>query len=175
MRNAIRKDLVQFAVPGLTVFAAGLVVCGTYGQYDGLTPVLWKLVTQPGTLATLSGRQCVGLAMFVGGLAFAIVAVCTLKRFYCSTLVIREDHQLVTHGLYRFTRHPIYFGVLVVCLSVPVYAGSWLGLAVMLLLVPIFLNRIRLEEQMLTEEFGDAYRTYREKTSKLIPRRRRRD
>jgi len=36
-------------------------------------------------------------------------------------------------------------------------------------LIPLFLNRIRIEERMLTEEFGDAYRTYKKGTSKLIP------
>lgn len=46
---------------------------------------------------------------------------------------------------------------------------SLYGLLAMLNLVPIFLNRIRIEERLLTEEFGDAYRMYRETTSKLIP------
>jgi protein-S-isoprenylcysteine O-methyltransferase Ste14 len=36
-------------------------------------------------------------------------------------------------------------------------------------LIPVFLNRIRIEERMLIEEFGDAYREYRETTRKLIP------
>jgi protein-S-isoprenylcysteine O-methyltransferase Ste14 len=36
-------------------------------------------------------------------------------------------------------------------------------------LIPIFLNRIRMEEEMLTEEFGDAHRMYMETTRKLIP------
>jgi protein-S-isoprenylcysteine O-methyltransferase Ste14 len=36
-------------------------------------------------------------------------------------------------------------------------------------LIPIFLNRVRMEERLLSEEFGDAYRTYKEATSKLIP------
>jgi protein-S-isoprenylcysteine O-methyltransferase Ste14 len=40
---------------------------------------------------------------------------------------------------------------------------------VMSALVPVILNRIRLEERILTEQFGDAYRTYSETTRKLIP------
>ena len=43
------------------------------------------------------------------------------------------------------------------------------GFLVMLALIPIVLNRIRIEEKMLMAEFGDAYRAYREATSKLIP------
>jgi protein-S-isoprenylcysteine O-methyltransferase Ste14 len=167
VRNAIREDLVQFAVPAFVVFLAGLVVSVGDG-YDGLVPVLWNFGTQPGSLS-LSAPNIVGLVLFVGGLTTALVAVGTLRRFYSSTLVTREDHQLITHGVYRFTRHPIYFGVIVVCMGVPVYASSWFGFATMSVLIPIFFNRIRIEERMLTEKFGDAYRTYQETTSKLIP------
>jgi protein-S-isoprenylcysteine O-methyltransferase Ste14 len=129
VRNAIREDLVQFAVPAFVVFLAGLVVSVGDG-YDGLVPVLWNFGTQPGSLS-LSAPNIVGLVLFVGGLTTALVAVGTLRRFYSSTLVTREDHQLITHGVYRFTRHPIYFGVIVVCMGVPVYASSWFGFATM--------------------------------------------
>jgi protein-S-isoprenylcysteine O-methyltransferase Ste14 len=54
-------------------------------------------------------------------------------------------------------------------MSVPVYAPSLYGFLVLSLLIPIFLNRIRMEEEMLTEEFGDAHRMYMETTRKLIP------
>ena len=58
---------------------------------------------------------------------------------------------------------------MVVGIGVPVYVSSLYGLLTMSVLIPIFLNRIRMEERMLTEEFGDAHRTYKETTSKLIP------
>ena len=54
-------------------------------------------------------------------------------------------------------------------IGIAVYASSLFGHLTMLALIPVFLNRIRIEERMLTEEFGDAYRTYKEATSKLIP------
>jgi protein-S-isoprenylcysteine O-methyltransferase Ste14 len=54
-------------------------------------------------------------------------------------------------------------------IGVPVFASSLYGLLTMSALIPVFLNRIRMEERLLTDEFGDAYRTYKEATSKLIP------
>ena len=39
----------------------------------------------------------------------------------------------------------------------------------MLGLIPVFLSRIRIEEKLLTEEFGDVYRTYKAATKKLVP------
>ncbi len=168
VRNAIREDLLYFAIPALLVFTAGLVVSGRDG-YDGLVGKIWELVMQPENLYSLSIQNIVGLVLFVVGLTVMLIAVGTLKRFYFSTLVIRQDHQLITHGVYRFTRHPIYFGVMIAIFGAPVYASSLYGLLTLSVLIPIFNNRIRIEERMLTEEFGDAYRTYQETTSKLIP------
>ncbi len=83
--------------------------------------------------------------------------------------MIRNKHQLITHGIYRLVRHPIYLGVIVVALGIAVYSSSLGGFVIMCALGPIFLNRIRMEERLLIEEFGDAYRKYKETTHKLIP------
>jgi protein-S-isoprenylcysteine O-methyltransferase Ste14 len=84
-------------------------------------------------------------------------------------LVIREGHQLITHGIYRFVRHPMYLGVILVVSGLPVYAASLHVFFAMLVLIPIILIRITLEEKLLLEEFQDAYQEYRETTKKLIP------
>jgi len=168
VRNAIREDLLYFAIPAILVFFAGLVISARDG-YDGLVAKMWELVRQPESLYLLSVQNIVGLALFIVGLTTALVAVVTLRWSYSSTLVIREDHQLITHGIYRFTRHPVYLGVIIAIIGVPVYASSLYGLLAMSALIPILLNRIRIEERMLADEFGDAYRTYKESTSKLIP------
>ena len=60
-------------------------------------------------------------------------------------------------------------GVITAIIGLSVFASSLYGLLTMSVLIPIILNRIRMEERMLTEEFGDAHRRYKETTSKLIP------
>ena len=168
VRSAIKKDILYFGIPALTVFFLGLIVSSMDG-YDGLIRSIWKLIMNPQNLRLLSIWNIAGLTLFVVGLTIALVAVFTLRMFYASTLVIRQEHKLITHGIYRFTRHPIYFGVLIAIMGVPVYAPSLYGFLILSLLVPIFLNRIRMEEELLFEEFGDAYLAYRKTTSKLIP------
>ena len=168
VRNAIREDMLYFAIPALLVFTAGLVVSSLDG-YGGLMKKLWELVNQPENLYSLSAQNILGLALYIGGLTTAIVAQIILQRSYASTLVIREDHQLITHGIYRYTRHPVYLGVIIAVIGLPVYASSLYGLLIMSALIPIILNRIRMEERMLSDEFGDAYRAYQESTRKLIP------
>ena len=99
-----------------------------------------------------------------------IVAQITLYRSYSATLVIRENHKLITHGIYRFVRNPIYMGGIIgVVLGIPVYCSSFYGFLIMLVLIPILLNRIRMEESLLTEEFGDEHRKYKASVRKLIP------
>ena len=168
MRQTIKKDILFFGIPAFTVFLVGLIVSARDG-YDGLLRVIWALAHEPQILRSLSIWNIAGLIIFVVGMSIAVVAVFTLRQFYSSTLLTRKNHQLITHGIYRFARHPIYFGVLVAIMSVPVYAPSMYGLLVLSLLIPIFLNRIRMEETMLTEEFGAAYHAYRAATKKLVP------
>jgi len=168
LRHDIRRDLIRFALPGIVVLFLGLVACGGEG-YDGLTATLWRLATGQRSASELSTANVLGLGLFVGGMTIALVALFSLKMSYSSSLVIRVDHRLVTHGLYRHIRHPLYLGVLVAISGAPVYASSWLGGLVLSVLVPLILMRIRMEEALLVEHFGDAYREYRARTRKLIP------
>jgi protein-S-isoprenylcysteine O-methyltransferase Ste14 len=156
VRKTVKKDLIAFALPGLIVFSAGLTVSA------------WDLVKQQ-SLDLLSVQGIVGIALVVTGLIIRVVAAVTLRRFYSATLITRSDHQLITHGVYRLVRHPIYLGALVSVIGMPVAASSLYGLLIMLILIPIILNRIRMEERMLIGEFGNAYRAYRRTTKKLIP------
>jgi protein-S-isoprenylcysteine O-methyltransferase Ste14 len=150
--------MLYFALPAFFVYSAGMAVSG------------WDLVRRQGNLYIGSVQNIVGLALIIIGLIIMIVSQATLWRNYSSSLVIREDHQLITHGIYRFTRNPIYLGAIIaVCIGIPVYVSSLYGLLIMSVLIPIILNRIRMEEKLLSEEFGDAYRKYKEATSKLIP------
>lgn len=159
--------MLYFAVPALSVDSEGLVASAMEG-WDGLVVTVRDLLRHPQSPYLLSTPNFVGLALIIVGFTIHLVAKGTLRRFHSSALVIRKDHQLITRGIYRFTRHPIYLGMIIVCIGVPVYASSLYGLLTMSALIPIFLNRIRMEERMLTNEFGDAYRTYKEATSKLI-------
>ena len=167
VRNAIRKDLLQFAIPAIIIFFMELIFCAD--SLTGIWGTSWGLVKQPQNLSMFPVLRIVGLALFIIGLTIMIVGQATLRRNYSGTVVIREDHQLVTHGIYRFTRNPIYLGLIMVVTGIPVFAASMYGFLISLLLIPIILNRIRLEEELLTEEFQDAYQKYKETTKKLIP------
>lgn len=168
IRQAIKKDVLLFGLPAIVVLFVGLIVSARDG-YEGLTGTLWRLATGSRKPHELSVANLLGLALFVVGLTIALVAVFTLRRSYSSSLVIRESHRLVTHGIYRYVRHPVYLGVLVAIMGAPAYASSLYGALVLSGLVPLFLLRIRMEEGLLIEQFGDEYLAYRRRTKKLIP------
>ena len=157
MPSLTRRDLLTFAMPGLAVLSAGMGVAG------------WDLLRQQEGLFALSVQSIAGLALVVTGTAIRLVAAGTLRRSYSSTLMIRDGHRLITHGLYRFARHPIYLGAIMTCVGLPLYASSVVGLLIMSGLIPLVLRRISAEERMLTEAFGDAYLEYMKVTSRLIP------
>ena len=111
----------------------------------------------------------VGALIFIVGLVITVNAQMTLKRNYSGTLRIREGHQLITHGIYKFVRHPVYTGTLLRTFAIPIYVTSLLGFLFALRGIPLFLYRIGVEEKMLIEEFGDEYLEYTKDTWKLFP------
>jgi protein-S-isoprenylcysteine O-methyltransferase Ste14 len=112
---------------------------------------------------------CVGVGMILSGTIIRVVAVATLRKNFSGRLRIREGHTLVRNGIYRWIRHPAYLGLILIFLSIPVFLSSILGFLVMLLIVPLLLHRIRLEEGMLIERFVAEYEEYRKNAEKLIP------
>jgi protein-S-isoprenylcysteine O-methyltransferase Ste14 len=168
IRHAIKADLVCFALPAVLVLFAGLLVSFLDG-WDGRVETFRGLIKDPQSLPRLSIQIIAGLVLVFAGFKIMFVAAGTLRQFYTSTLVIRKDQPLVTHGIYRLTRHPLYLGALMVCLGVPISASSWRGCGAMAVLIPIMLYRIKLEERLLLDEFGEACQMYMQVTSKLIP------
>lgn len=82
----------------------------------------------------------------------------------------REGHQLVTHGPYRWVRHPLYSVGILLCISLTLLTALWtLGVG-MLIPLAVLLWRTPREEARLLEMFGDEYRTYMRRTGRFFPR-----
>ena len=94
-----------------------------------------------------------------------------LGRNVSETVLTREHHELVTTGPYRVIRHPLYAMGIGLFLSVGLMAASWFILLFALIaLVAIRVVVVPLEERELEAKFGDAYRSYRQRTGVLLPR-----
>ncbi len=119
----------------------------------------------PRTLA----EYWLGVATLSIGLSFSIWARRHLGTNWSGTVTVKVDHELIRTGPYRLVRHPIYTGILVGFLGTAISLSEWRGLAAVALVIIAFSLKIRLEEQWMTETFGDAYRRYCAEVKSLIP------
>jgi protein-S-isoprenylcysteine O-methyltransferase Ste14 len=86
------------------------------------------------------------------------------------TLQVREHHQLITQGVYKSIRHPMYSALFLYSLGQVLVLPNWIaGPSYLITFGILFVFRIRDEERMMLEEFGDEYATYMAKTKRLVP------
>lgn len=112
----------------------------------------------------------VGVAGFAAGSAIRLAALRELDRQYSAFLTIQPDHQLVRTGIYSRIRHPFYLGGLLNLPGLILAFRSPMALLILLASVAFVTNRITREEQLLVDEFRDAYREYQQASSRLLPR-----
>ncbi|MEW6228991.1 MAG: protein-S-isoprenylcysteine O-methyltransferase [Bacillota bacterium] len=93
-----------------------------------------------------------------------------LGRNWSPTLQIMEGHSLVTEGVYRSIRHPIYAALWLWGIAQAALVQNWVaGLAGLASFIPIYVLRVPQEERMMIDHFGDEYRSYMERTGRVVP------
>jgi protein-S-isoprenylcysteine O-methyltransferase Ste14 len=115
------------------------------------------------------GVRWVGLVLFAGGEGLSVWAIHTLGRWFSPRIGVQHGHELVSAGPYRALRHPFYTGLLMATVGLPAIFGSWLGIAMAIVALPLVIYRIGVEEDQLEREFGDGYHKMRTRTWRLIP------
>jgi protein-S-isoprenylcysteine O-methyltransferase Ste14 len=113
--------------------------------------------------------SALGIALFFCGVALRITSKRKLNQSYSYTLSTAPTKRLVTSGVYRFIRHPIYFAAIFYVSGAPLVFSSLYGFFVSLVFIPCILYRIGIEEKLLTEEFGEQYVDYKKHTKRLVP------
>ncbi len=110
-----------------------------------------------------------GFCLGAASLPFLVWVHHTLGKHWSVSLELREGHRLVTGGPYRWVRHPMYTVHIVYFLAWVLVSDNLLLLVNYLLTITLIVMRIPREERMLLEEFGDEYRAYMRRTSRLLP------
>lgn len=111
----------------------------------------------------------IGVSVQVVGLAIMVWARIHLGRNWSATVTIKQDHELIRGGPYRFVRHPIYTGGLIAVLGTAIALGEWRGLLAVLIVFVALWRKLRIEERWLGETFGADYSKYRVEVAALIP------
>lgn len=140
------------------VLSGTLMLVGGIGEYFWQRPD-WNPVS-----------FAVGWGCAIGSFSLRRQAIAALGQFWSLHVEIRDHHEFVRSGPFRWMRHPTYFSMILELLSAAfvLQAPVTLGL-VSLLFLPALVERVRLEEAALVEKFGDAYRAYQGSTPAVIP------
>jgi protein-S-isoprenylcysteine O-methyltransferase Ste14 len=93
-----------------------------------------------------------------------------LGKEWSPQLQLREEHRLVTAGPYAWARHPLYTAMFGWAASLALLTANWVFVALAALSIVGTVARVAREEEMMLEEFGEEYRTYRQRTGRFFPR-----
>jgi protein-S-isoprenylcysteine O-methyltransferase Ste14 len=86
------------------------------------------------------------------------------------TLEVREQHRLITDGVYRSVRHPMYLALLLYSVGQMLVIPNWVaGPSYVIAFGILFAFRVRAEEKMMLDQFGDQYAKYSARTKRLVP------
>ncbi|MFN2152455.1 MAG: methyltransferase family protein [Anaerolineales bacterium] len=116
------------------------------------------------------GVQLIGWSflIFAGAMVWHVMMV---NAYLSSWARIQEDRQqvVVQEGAYRFIRHPMYLGIIVAFLGIPLALGSWWAMIPSVVIVGLFVYRTHREDQMLTHGLS-GYAEYTGKVRyRLLP------
>ena len=115
-----------------------------------------------------------GLALVAAGFVVSCAAIVGMRSSWRVGIDAEHPGALVTRGLFRFIRHPIYAGMLLVALGVAAALADVVAIA---LATAAFVGvplQARIEEAFLASQYGDEYREYLVKTGRFLPKRDRR-
>jgi protein-S-isoprenylcysteine O-methyltransferase Ste14 len=164
-----RSRMVKVATSHKTSLETCLLVLA-WGGF--LVPLIW-VVSPAFSFAEYSlgtGPLAAGVVCLVIGLRLFYRSHADLATNWSITLEIREQHRLITQGVYRRIRHPMYLALALYSIGQALVIPNWVAGPSNLIAFAILLAlRLRAEERMMVEAFGDEYAAYSARTKCLIP------
>ena len=150
------------SIPYLVIVVTGFVVA----MYD-----FWKIQN---LTFQVNFTVIIGIFLLLIGGTFRLISRRALMKagfglVNSSRLQIVENQRLVTNGVYKYIRHPLYLGEILRNFGFAILLSSLYGLALIFLGCIFLIFRIEIEESMLIDEFGHEYEEYKKRTKKLFP------
>lgn len=159
----MRTRVGQKLVVALRLLAL-LVVLPLFGYLINPDWVAWARFAVPDWARWIAAGVAVAL------LPVMVWIFASIGKNISATHETRQGHTLVTHGPYRWVRHPLYSVGFVFAVALTVVTALWWLAVGMLLPLAILLLRTSKEEAKLIETFGDEYREYVKRTGRFFPK-----
>lgn len=136
-----------------------------------LVQLAWPLFTITNSIQMVNIFRISGYFLIVCGFLMSLLALKKLGKNWTGmdSYRIKKDQELVTAGIYRLVRHPIYSAVLLELVGFELIANSYLVLLFVIFGGKIFLNHINKEEKLLEKAFRNKFKDYKNRTKMLIP------
>jgi protein-S-isoprenylcysteine O-methyltransferase Ste14 len=111
-----------------------------------------------------------GVVVALAAIAMFHLTHRTLGRMWSVSLDVREDHKLITIGIYRYLRHPMYSAFWLWAVAQALLLPNWIaGFSGLVGFGTLYFFRVRREERLMLKTFGDSYRSYMQRTKRIIP------
>ena len=157
----VRSDRVRELIL-MTISSTGL----------GIVPALYVATGIPAFADTAfrPWQASIGALVFAAALWLFYRTHKDLGRNWSVTLEVREQHALITHGVYRHVRHPMYSAFWLWAIAQALLLPNWIaGPAGLVGFGTLFFLRVGREERMMYETFGEEYRRYVARTARIVP------
>jgi protein-S-isoprenylcysteine O-methyltransferase Ste14 len=163
-----RKTPVRYSARGAREFALlGASLTGL-----GIVPGIYLAIHFPrfADYPVVPVLSYLGIGVYLTSLWLFQRTHSELGHNWSVSLDLRERHTLVTTGVYAWVRHPMYAGFWLMALAQVMLLPNWVaGPAGLIGFGILFFGRVGREEEMMIAAFGDEYRAYMRRTSRVIP------
>jgi len=112
---------------------------------------------------------CVGFAILIAGLAFAVWARVHLGRNWSGSVTVKAGHELIRSGPYACVRHPIYTGLITAVLGTAIISGTLRAALGLVIITLSLVRKLRTEEAFMRDTFPGEYQRYCAQVPALIP------
>ena len=113
----------------------------------------------------------IGIVLFMDAIILLYFSHAHLGNNWSPVLGIKEKHTLVTHGIYKYIRHPMYAAHILWAVAQILILHNWIaGFSFIIVMVPHYLLRVDKEEKMMLDQFGVEYEEYMKTTGRIIPK-----
>jgi protein-S-isoprenylcysteine O-methyltransferase Ste14 len=159
--DLVEKTLLVLLIPGALLFPLVYLFTSWLSFADYRLPL---------------GADLCGLLFMVAALYLFWRSHADLGENWSQTLEVRKGHELITQGVYRSIRHPMYASLWLWFVAQSLVLQNWLaGVYPLAAFALMYFVRTPREEEMMGEFFGEQYADYMQRTGRIFPPRRPRD
>ncbi len=113
----------------------------------------------------------IGSGLFAAAILLLWRSHADLGRKWTVTIGLRDEHTLITEGIFKYIRHPMYAAHILWAIAQIMILHNWLAAYPFFLTVTLqYLTRVNSEEEMMIEKFGEEYKQYMLGTGRILPK-----